>query len=228
MRLLDCFVKPLAYTAYIVGISGDDSDNISAQQVTAIVRILLDESQKMAEHAGFSQQEYNEARFAVCAYIDEAILCSNWPERNIWLGELLQRRFYATNRAGEEFYTRMNNLESTSNQMRDVYYHCLALGFKGRYFSPEMEIDLEEIKKREYSKIKMENSILATSNLVGFFPESYPNNSAPRRRTLPRIALSYFTLFMILAPLLFLTLTYLSYNALLDGMLHKLVHLELK
>jgi len=228
MRLLDCFVKPLAYTAYIVGISGDDPDNISAQQVTGIIPILLDESQKMAEQAGFSQQEFNEARFAVCAFIDEAILCSNWPERNVWQGELLQRRFYSTNRAGEEFYTRMNNLESSSNHMRDVYYHCLALGFKGRYFPTEMEIDLDEIKKREYLKIKMENGILTTSSLAGFFPESCPNNSAPRRRTLPRIALSYFTIFMILAPLIFLALTYLSYNALLDGMLNKLVHLEFK
>jgi type VI secretion system protein ImpK len=226
MRLIDCFIKPLAYTAHMVGTRSDTF--VALPQATKIIHRLLDESGTMADHAGFAPQEYNEARFAVCAWIDEAILNSNQPECDLWLGELLQRVFYSTNRAGEEFYTRMDALSEDDHQVREVFHHCLALGFKGRYFSPEMASELETIKKREFSRLKREHSLLTASNQEQFFPASYPKKSAPRRRALPRVAVSFVTLFMILAPLVFLTLTYYSYSTLLDGMVEKMIHLESK
>jgi len=226
MRLVDCFAKPFAFTAYIVGISCDDS--LAMPQVTNIIHRLLDESGKMADLAGFSQQEFNEARFAVCAWIDEAILCSTWPERDMWMGELLQRSFYSTNRAGEEFYQRIAALNESDREVRDVFYHCLALGFKGRYFSPDMEDKLNSIKKQEYAALIGENTMLTNHSLMGFFPDSYPTNPIPRRRNLPRIALSYVTLSMILLPLVFLVLTYFSYSSLLDSMVTNIRMLELK
>ena len=226
MRLIDCFLKPLAYTAHMVGTSSDAS--VALPQANKIIRRLLDESGRIADHAGFALQEYNEARFAVCAWIDETILNSNLPECDLWLGELLQRVFYSTNRAGEEFYTRMDSLSEADLQVREVFHHCLALGFKGRYFSPEMASELETIKQREFSRLQMEHTLLTTSNQEQFFPASYPKKSAPRRRALPRVAFSFVTLFMILAPLVFLTLTYYSYSTLLDGMVEKMIHLESK
>lgn len=226
MRLVDCFVKPLAYTAYVVGISGDNP--VTLDRVTDVIHRLLEESAKMADLAGFHQKEYNEARFAVCAWIDEAILCSSWSERDMWMGRLLQRSLYSTIRAGEEFYGRMDTLGDADRQVRDVYYHCLALGFKGRYFSPDMENELVRIKQMEYAELRGENSMHMAGSLMGFFPESYPNNPIPRRRNLPRIALSYVTLSMILAPLVFLVLTYLSYSNLLDGTAANLNMLEIK
>jgi type VI secretion system protein ImpK len=226
MRLIDCFLKPLAYTTYIVGAGAAQPVPIS--QATSIIHRLLDESGKMADHAGFAQQEYNEARFAVCAWIDEAILNSNLPEREAWLGELLQRTFYSTNKAGEEFYTRMESLTEANGQVRDVFHHCLALGFKGRYFAPETAGELDAIKKQAFARFKMENTLLAASDQVRFFPESYPKTPALRRRGLPRIAFSFVTLGMILAPLVFLALSYVSYSALLDGMVQNMIHLESK
>ena len=226
MRLVDCFLKPLAYAAYLGGLSDDAA--VTMPQATINIHRLLAESEKMANQAGFVQQEYNEARFAVCAWIDETILNSDWPERDQWLGALLQRMFYATNRAGEEFYTRMQNLSESDVQVLEVFHHCLALGFKGRYFSPEMADELEAIKKREFSRPLMDTVLVAADTQGKFFPEAYLQKAVPRRRNLPRVALSYVTLFMILAPLLFLTLTYFSYSKLLDGMVENMIHLEAK
>lgn len=226
MRLVDCFVKPLAYSAYIVGISGENP--ITITQVTDIIHRLLEESDKMADLAGFSRQEFDEARFAVSAWIDEAILCSDWPERDEWMGVLLQRKYYSTTRAGEEFFERMGSLNDANRQVRDVYYHCLALGFKGRYFAPDAENELEKIKRLEYSRLKDENSMLTNGAFMGFFPDSYPSNPMPRRRRFTKIALSYATMFMIIAPLVFLILTYLSYGRMLDGMTENIIRLELK
>jgi type VI secretion system protein ImpK len=226
MRLIDCFLKPLAYAVHIVGAGSEAS--VAMPQAIKIIRRLLDESKKIADHEGFALQEYNEARFAVCAWIDEAILNSTLPDCDMWLGELLQRVFYSTNRAGEEFYTRMDNLGETDYQVREVFHHCLALGFKGRYFSPEMASELETIKQREFSRLKREHTLHATNNQDKFFPGSYPDTSVPRRRALPRVAFSFVTLFMILAPLIFFTLTYYSYSSVLDGMVENMIHLESK
>ena len=74
----------------------------------------------------------------------------------------------------------------------------------------------------------MEHTLHATGNQEQFFSASYPKKSVPRRRALPRVAFSFVTLFMILAPLVFLTLTYYSYSTLLDGMVEKMIHLESK
>lgn len=226
MRLIDCLLKPLAYTSYMVG-CGDDTP-VSMSQIARTIHQLLDESAKMAEHAGFTQEEYHAARFAVCAWIDETILNSRLPESETWLGHLLQRVFYATNRAGEEFYTRMDDLDQAQTQVREVFRYCLALGFKGRYFSPEMATELEAIKNQGLSESQMEHALLESSSATRLFPEAYPQKSLPRRRTLPRIALSFATLFMILAPFLLLVLTYFSYSTLLDGMVENMIHLESK
>ena len=226
MRLIDCFLKPLAYTVHIVGTSNDAT--VALPQAIKNIRRLLDESERIADGAGFAPQEYSEGRFAVCAWIDEAILNSNLPECDLLLGQLLQRVFYSTNRAGEEFYTIMDNLGEADLQVREVFHHCLALGFKGRYFSPEMAGELETIKQREFSRLKMEHTLHATGNQEQFFSASYPKKSAPRRRALPRVAFSFVTLFMILAPLVFFILTYYSYSTLLDGMVEKMIHLESK
>lgn len=226
MRLIDCFLKPLAYAAFIGGNSVDASATMP--QVTKNIHQLLDESKKMSDQAGFVHQEYDEARFAVCAWIDETLLNSDWPERDKWLGALLQRQFYATNRAGEEFFTRMDTLNETDTQVREVFHHCLVLGFKGRYFFPEMADELEAMKKQEFSRLNREPSLLTTDTPGIFIPESYPKQIMPRRRNLPRIALSYVTLLMILAPLLFITLTYFSYSKLLDGMVENMIRLESK
>lgn len=226
MRLVDCFVKPLAYTAYIVGTSEGRQAGFS--RISLDIRNLLAESEKLAATAGFLAEEYNQARFAVCAWIDEAILCSGLPERELWMGELLQRKLYGTTRAGEEFYTNLNNLHAEMLQVRDVYYHCLALGFKGHYFESDLDGELDQIKKQNLQLLRGNGSMLSAGNLMGFFPDSYPQNQVNRRRRLPRIALSSVTLFMIVAPLIIVVLTYLSYTHSLDGLMQSLLRLELR
>lgn len=217
MKLVDCFVKPLAYTAYIVGTAGSERPDFS--QISNILLDSLAEGEKLAENSGYLPAEYDEARFAVCAWIDEAILCSALPDRDHWMVDLLQRNLYKTTRAGEEFYQRIEGLAEDQLQVRTVYYHCLALGFRGRYFSPEAEEELKTVKHKTLSELKTNFSLLsAGNNLMGFFPDSYPSNPVKRKRRLPRITLSSFTLLLLAIPMFFLVLTYLSYNRSLTEM----------
>ncbi len=227
MRLVDCFVTPLAYTAYIVGTA--DEQHPDYGQLGDLLQRSLAEGEKMSMQAGYTTAEYDSARFAVCAWIDEAVLCSGLPDRDLWSAELLQRRIYNTTRAGEEFYQKLQSIGEDMQQVKAVYYHCLALGFKGRFFSPDSEKDLTAIKQQTLKSLKGNGSMLSTdSSLTGFFPDSYPNNQPNRRKKLPQLAISSITLLLVLAPLLFILLTYLSYNSLLNELTATLFRMEFR
>jgi len=227
MRLVDCFVKPLAYTAYIVGTAGNDRPDYA--RISQLLQKNLTEGEKLAEDAGYLAAEYDEARFAVCAWIDEAILCSSLPDRDEWMVDLLQRHIYNTTRAGEEFYQHLEVLTEDQQQIKTVYYHCLALGFRGRYFSPDAENELKEVKKKTLADLKGNISALsAGNNLMGFFTDSYPSNPVKRKRSLPRITVSSFTILMVVIPILFIVLTYLSYNRSLNEIATELIRTEFR
>ena len=131
MRLRDCFAELIAYVAYFL--KTDTTSNLSFGQVQTDVQRLLSESESLMRDGGIASEEYNEARFAVCAWVDEALLSSNWPGKVEWQRDSLQRKYFQTSDAGEEFFDRLNRLGQQQRDAREMYFLCLAMGFKGRY-----------------------------------------------------------------------------------------------
>lgn len=82
---------------------------------------------------GIPDAELAEARYALVAFIDEQILKSNWPGRAEWMGQPLQLMLYGEYTAGENFFNRMRVLlqQGGTSLALEVYYLCLALGFRG-------------------------------------------------------------------------------------------------
>jgi type VI secretion system protein ImpK len=70
-----------------------------------------------------------------------------WSHREEWLKHLLQSEHYATTKAGEEFFERLNMLRPEQGAAREVYYLCLALGFIGRYCAPGDEMLLDQLRR---------------------------------------------------------------------------------
>jgi type VI secretion system protein ImpK len=85
--------------------------------------------------AGLPDAELAEARYALVAFIDEQILKSNWPGRAEWMGQPLQLLLYGEFTAGENFFNRIRILlqQGGSSTALEVYYLCLALGFRGAF-----------------------------------------------------------------------------------------------
>ncbi|MDR1044455.1 MAG: DotU family type IV/VI secretion system protein [Candidatus Adiutrix sp.] len=52
----------------------------------------------------------DDAFFAACAYIDEALMNSNWTNKGQWLRHSLIRRYFNTLLAGTEFFDRLTHL----------------------------------------------------------------------------------------------------------------------
>ena len=97
---------------------------------------LLRQAEREAQDAGYDRDDTREASFAVVAFIDETVQRSGWSDREAWLAQPLQLELYDRNDAGEEVLARLDDLRGAVSERVDVlevYYLCLALGFRGRY-----------------------------------------------------------------------------------------------
>ncbi len=74
---------------------------------TDVDRLL---QQMRTQCADIPEKDYKEALFAVCAFVDEALLTSRWTEKARWQANTLQRTFFGTVNAGVEFYDHLRSL----------------------------------------------------------------------------------------------------------------------
>ncbi len=171
MRLTDCFSEVVAYVIYFL--EALDQKQPPYEQVKTDIRRLLEESKAKALGAGISEGDYDLARFAICAWIDEAILSSKWEGRAQWQREQLQRIYYGTTDAGELFFEKLNALGLQQRDVREVYYLCLAMGFTGRYIHEGDEFLLEQLKTSNLKVLTGSSVDLPSLERSELFPEAY-------------------------------------------------------
>ena len=74
--------------------------------------------------------------YAMAAFIDEKILCSDWPCRQAWSHRPLQLQHFNEQLAGEGFFSRLDSLliaEANDVAVLAFYGWLLRLGFIGKY-----------------------------------------------------------------------------------------------
>ncbi len=175
MHLSDCFMKIFAYVSYLI--ATPEAGKPCYEQVKGDVLQFIAESETLFAQGGFLRDDYDSARFAVCAWVDEALLNSPWAERNRWLEDQLQRRYYHTTDAGEEFFDRLNALGLHQREVREVFYLCLAIGFTGRYCHPGDEYQLEQVKTSNLKLLLGSSVGLPSLERTDLFPEAHPSGS---------------------------------------------------
>lgn len=100
------------------------------------IKGLLEDARKAAGRLGAVPEDVKDAEFALAAFIDETLVSSEWSQKDYWVAKPLQLELFDRNDAGEEFFTRLERLRGNPArhaELLEVYYLCLALGFKGRY-----------------------------------------------------------------------------------------------
>ncbi len=86
--------------------------------------------EEQARQLKIPEVDVRDAKYALVAIIDETV---GWASR-------LEQQFFGRNVAGEEFFSRLEEIKDAKvrNEALGIYYLCLTLGFEGRYFrSPE-------------------------------------------------------------------------------------------
>jgi type VI secretion system protein ImpK len=90
------------------------------------------------------QEDVQLAKYALVAFIDEMVLTSSWPLKDAWADKPLQLAYFNDFSAGEEFYNKIDALRGQKkNSVLEVYYLCLALGFRGKF------VDLQGMEKKK-------------------------------------------------------------------------------
>lgn len=107
-----------------------------ADQFRTEVRRLLDNFERNARMMHASADDVYAAKYAFCAAVDETILSSNMPIRDVWEQSPLQLMLFGDQLAGENFYVKLKEVRhrgEASVQTLEVFYMCLLTGFQGKY-----------------------------------------------------------------------------------------------
>jgi type VI secretion system protein ImpK len=179
VRLIDCYVE------FLIGMqrrfaAGADMQGIMYDTLRAEVVSKLKACERQAQQLDLPAQTLEAARFAVIAYLDELILVSPWTDKPRWQQLTLQREMFHTTNAGAEFYTRLGTLgeDDAAHAAREVFYLCLALGFRGKYFGDARFSEFTEVKRANLRMLLPDSQGLDLK-AVTLFPEAYgPANTA--------------------------------------------------
>ncbi len=104
------------------------------------------------------QEPYRQVHYALVALADEVILTSGWEHATAWRQALLEERFYHTKEAGRRFFELAKGLDDAPQDVRAIFYLCLALGFSGHYAPADPE--LAEIKEELLARLPSKPRIM--------------------------------------------------------------------
>ena len=232
MALVDRFLPAVAFAA-LLGREPQLRD-IPYDTARADMDRLLDEP--LTASSEDRPEEVQDALFAVCTFVDEAVLASDWPGRKDWLKRPLQRVRFGTANAGEEFYVRLASLceragdalplpEELSGEPQDaagrsrlrevleVYAACLTLGFTGRYYDEKGRATLAAITRTSLKRLLGGAQAQGRQRDAHVFPETYAEQPRAFRRPRWRSAMGLLVLFGL--PLLAAVLIHAAYASLL-------------
>lgn len=109
-------------------------DSVNELQERLITEIRAFE--KGALTKGASQGQMDIAKYLLCALLDETVLNTPWGSRSGWGHNSLSSLFYKKLVGGEEFFQILDRLKQQPSQNQDLLelaYLCLSLGFEGKY-----------------------------------------------------------------------------------------------
>ncbi len=81
---------------------------------------------------------WEQARFGLCAWIDDVLTNKPWDGQRWWQENKLEFHFFRTNIAGTEFFERAKLAQQLPQRDAiEVFYIAVVLGFRGLYAMPD-------------------------------------------------------------------------------------------
>ncbi len=136
---------------------------------------MFERFEREARGAGIDNEKILKAKFALVAFLDETIISSSWNQKETWLAEPLQIKMFDTFNAGEEFFNYLEELRqrsSTNKDVLEIYYLCLALGFKGKY-----QLQSPELLRRVIDDLNMELHPEMYQSIDAISPNAKPSDT---------------------------------------------------
>ncbi|MDN8614701.1 DotU family type IV/VI secretion system protein [Variovorax ginsengisoli] len=131
-RLLDTFSSFVSFGLGLDASIAADRAEPGCESARQQALNLLEEARTAALALGRPAAAVESARFAMVAWIDE-ILARHPGCKNAG-GSPLQLRLFNSSNAASEFFHHLSTLTVDDDEVREVYWRVLALGFKGQYY----------------------------------------------------------------------------------------------
>lgn len=96
---------------------------------------LFKSASERAKSLNILEEDFQNAKYAISALIDETVLYSKWSQRNEWLRNPLVVEYFNDAFAGEIFFDKIEGLrgDSSKRELLEVFYMCLMFGFEGKF-----------------------------------------------------------------------------------------------
>ncbi|MCI0389610.1 MAG: type IVB secretion system protein IcmH/DotU [Acidobacteria bacterium] len=141
---------------------------------------IIKKMEEQGVKRGYHEQQMQNAKFALAAFVDETVLAGGFPLREEWERYPLQLEYFREALAGTKFFDRLDELlkrvESESDVV-EVYYICLLLGFKGKYdvfLEDQLPGVINNVAEHLRRAGRLRASILSPHWLVNDQPEPPP------------------------------------------------------
>jgi type VI secretion system protein ImpK len=148
--LRDVFTPLIAYMLFLMGTPAELGRPVG--DIRRDIERLLEQQRAALKRYDIAPQDYENACFAIIAWLDEALIRAahdNNPELFTgWRHAPLQVELFNTANAGEEFFERLSSLAPAQKQVIEIYHLALCLGFRGRYYDENQDIELIELRRQ--------------------------------------------------------------------------------
>lgn len=96
---------------------------------------LLKSAEAKARNLNILEEDFQNAKYAISALVDETVLYSKWPQRNEWLKNPLVIEYFNDAFAGEIFFDKIEKLrgDPSKSNVLEVFYMCMMFGFEGKF-----------------------------------------------------------------------------------------------
>jgi type IV/VI secretion system ImpK/VasF family protein len=189
-----------------------------ADQTSKIVH-LLDQTDSF---------QFKDAQYAMVSLADEVFLTLPWSGQQLWQKYLLESQLFQSQSAGTQVFQKIDDLLSKYDPSRKslatVYFHVLALGFKGRLRDAQDQSMIKTYERRLYAFIHGKNPSIKEYGLKKLMPECYERtivSDLPLR--LPNV--KFWTLIFVSIVLLFIFCSFAVWNQVAGGITRTLNHI---
>ena len=204
---VDCVTELLAYTYHLV--DQLQTKSLEYDQVSSNYQQLIQRAKQRAKSAGIPKNRFDQALFAIFAWIDETILETGWQQKNEWIKNSLQKKFFNTTSAGTQFFDKLEKFGPDDKDILEVYDYCLASGFKGCLFESHHQEKLNGIKINTQKKLTDDGNLDMPEIL---FPEAGDIEFTKRLKRKRWKGLSNFSSIIVLFPILLFLMLYYFFN----------------
>lgn len=120
--------------------SGDD---LTVDRVQGELRTFMDDQLRALGGDDVGYHLYDAMRYVMVALADDQFLHmdSDWSGKQAWLGDVLEKQIFGTQRAGAAFFDNIDEIlasrDKSKEEVATAYLIALVLGFKGRFRGSE-------------------------------------------------------------------------------------------